>query len=155
MFIQTNQPIIKSFYLKKVPIFCRISDESALIRHFLRDGCLRVNYRKWSIWTFCQVSIFRLIIISSICDPLLQTYEKSVSKRLVGHYPWSKGLNRVCLKNILPLKSPIPYLNPGYWWFGNILFWIWSKNGMGNLRDGNRWSGPKNQHKNLDIKIWL
>ena len=29
MFIHTNQPLITSFYLKKVPIFCRISDESA------------------------------------------------------------------------------------------------------------------------------
>ena len=36
-----------SFYhiilYKKVPIFCRISDESALIRNFLRNGRVRVN----------------------------------------------------------------------------------------------------------------
>ena len=35
MFIHTNQPSITSFYLRKIPIFCRISDESALIRNFL------------------------------------------------------------------------------------------------------------------------
>ena len=38
MFIHTNQPLIKSFYTKKVPIFCRITDELALIRTFLRNG---------------------------------------------------------------------------------------------------------------------
>ena len=41
MSIQTNQPLITSFYIKKVRIFCRISDESALIRNFLRNGRLR------------------------------------------------------------------------------------------------------------------
>ena len=43
MFIHTNQPLIISFYIKKVPL-CRISDESALIRTFLRKGAHeRVN----------------------------------------------------------------------------------------------------------------
>ena len=37
MSIQTNQPY------KKVPIFCRITDESAWIRNFLRNGRLSVN----------------------------------------------------------------------------------------------------------------
>ena len=46
MFIYTNQPLITSFYLKKVPIFCRISDELALIRNFLRNGRVRVNLEK-------------------------------------------------------------------------------------------------------------
>ena len=41
MFIHTNQPLITSFYIKKVPIFCRISDQSALIRTFLRNGRVR------------------------------------------------------------------------------------------------------------------
>ena len=41
MFIHTNQPLITSFYIKKVPIFRRISDESALIRTFLRNGRVR------------------------------------------------------------------------------------------------------------------
>ena len=41
MFISTNQPLITSFYIKKVPIFFRISDESALIRNFLRNGRVR------------------------------------------------------------------------------------------------------------------
>ena len=41
MFIRTNQPSITSFYIKKLPIFCRISDESALIRNFLRNGRVR------------------------------------------------------------------------------------------------------------------
>ena len=36
MFIHTNKPLITSFNLKK-DFFCRISDESALIRNFLRD----------------------------------------------------------------------------------------------------------------------
>ena len=43
MFIHTNQPLITSFYSKKVPIFRRISDESALIRTFLRNGRLWVK----------------------------------------------------------------------------------------------------------------
>ena len=38
MFIHTKQPLITSFYIKKLPIFCRISDDSALIRNFLRNG---------------------------------------------------------------------------------------------------------------------
>ena len=41
MFIHTNQSLITSFYTKKVPVFCRISDESALIRNFLRNGRVR------------------------------------------------------------------------------------------------------------------
>ena len=41
MFIHTNKPLITSFYIKKVPIFCRISNESALIRNFLRNGRVR------------------------------------------------------------------------------------------------------------------
>ena len=41
LFIHTNQPLITSFYIKKVPIFCRISDESAPIRNFLRNGRVR------------------------------------------------------------------------------------------------------------------
>ena len=43
MFIHTNQPLITSFNIKKLPIFCRISDESALIRNFLRNGRVRVK----------------------------------------------------------------------------------------------------------------
>ena len=46
MFIHTNQPLITSFYIKKVPIFDRISDESALIRTFLRNGRVRVKIFK-------------------------------------------------------------------------------------------------------------
>ena len=41
VFIHTNQPLITSFYIKKVPIFSRISDESVLIRTFLRNGRVR------------------------------------------------------------------------------------------------------------------
>ena len=41
MFIDTNKPLITSFYIKTVPIFCRISDDSALIRNFLRNGRVR------------------------------------------------------------------------------------------------------------------
>ena len=41
MFIHTNQPLITSFYIKKVPNFSRVSDESALIRNFLRNGRVR------------------------------------------------------------------------------------------------------------------
>ena len=41
IFIHTNQPLITSFYIKKIPIFCRISYESALIRNFLRNGRVR------------------------------------------------------------------------------------------------------------------
>ena len=40
MFIHTNQPLITSFYIKKVP-FSRMSDESALIRNFSRSGRVR------------------------------------------------------------------------------------------------------------------
>ena len=43
MFIYTNQPLITSFYIKKEPIFCRISDESALIRNFLQQARQGVN----------------------------------------------------------------------------------------------------------------
>ena len=39
MFIQTNQPVVTSFY--KGTYFCRISDESALIHNFLRNGRVR------------------------------------------------------------------------------------------------------------------
>ena len=39
MFIHTNQLLIISY--KKVPIFCRISDESALIRNFSRKRRVR------------------------------------------------------------------------------------------------------------------
>ena len=56
MFIHTQQPLITSFYIKNIPIFCRISDESALIRNFLRNervgggvkpiGRVRVNQRE-------------------------------------------------------------------------------------------------------------
>ena len=42
MFIYTNQPLITSFYIKST-YFCRISDESALIRNFLRNGRVRVK----------------------------------------------------------------------------------------------------------------
>ena len=41
MLIHTNKPLITLFYTKKIPIFCRISDESALIRNFLRNGRVR------------------------------------------------------------------------------------------------------------------
>ena len=41
MFIHTNQPLITSFYIKNEPMFCRISDESVLIRNFLRNGRVR------------------------------------------------------------------------------------------------------------------
>ena len=41
MFIHTNQPLITSFYIKKVPNFCRISDKPAVIRNFLRNGRVR------------------------------------------------------------------------------------------------------------------
>ena len=34
MFIYTNHPLIISFYIKNVPIICRITDESVLIRNF-------------------------------------------------------------------------------------------------------------------------
>ena len=40
-FFHTNQLLITSFYIKKQPIFCRISDESALIRNSLRNGRVR------------------------------------------------------------------------------------------------------------------
>ena len=40
MFIQTNQLLITSFYIKR-SLFCRISDQSALIRTFLRNGHVR------------------------------------------------------------------------------------------------------------------
>ena len=43
MFNHTNQPLITSFYIRKLPIFCRNSDESALIRNFLRNGRVRVK----------------------------------------------------------------------------------------------------------------
>ena len=43
MLIHTNQPLITSFHIKKVLIFCRISDESALIRTFLRNERVRVK----------------------------------------------------------------------------------------------------------------
>ena len=33
-----NQSLITSFCINKIPIFCRISDESALIRNFLSNG---------------------------------------------------------------------------------------------------------------------
>ena len=46
MFIHTNQPLIALLYIKKVPIFCQISDESALSRNFLHDGRVRVKKRK-------------------------------------------------------------------------------------------------------------
>ena len=36
-----HQLLITSFYTKKVPIFWRISDESALIRNFLRNMRVR------------------------------------------------------------------------------------------------------------------
>ena len=45
MFIHTNQPLITSFYIKRY-LFCRISDESALIRNFLRNGRVRVKIMK-------------------------------------------------------------------------------------------------------------
>ena len=38
MFINTNQPLITSFYIKRYLFFCRISDESALIRTFCPTG---------------------------------------------------------------------------------------------------------------------
>ena len=41
MFIHTDQPLITSFYIKKITIFCRISDESALLRIVLRNGRVR------------------------------------------------------------------------------------------------------------------
>ena len=54
MFIHTNQPLITSFYIKKVLIFCRIRDESALIGNFSaqrarEEGKLigRVRVKTW------------------------------------------------------------------------------------------------------------
>ena len=50
MLIHTNQPLIKalitSFYIKMVPIFCQISDESELIRNFLRNGRVRIGLKR-------------------------------------------------------------------------------------------------------------
>ena len=51
MFIHTNQPLITPFYIKEVPIFCRISDESALIRNFLRNGRVRVKPKELVMMT--------------------------------------------------------------------------------------------------------
>ena len=40
--VYSHQPIFNQIILyKKVPIICRISDESALIRNFLRNGRVR------------------------------------------------------------------------------------------------------------------
>ena len=41
MFIHTKHILITSFYLEKIPIYCRIRDESALTRNFLRNGPVR------------------------------------------------------------------------------------------------------------------
>ena len=41
MFIHTKQPLITSFYIKKGTYLCQISDESALIRNFLRNRRVR------------------------------------------------------------------------------------------------------------------
>ena len=38
MLIHTNQPLLTSFYTVKGSYFCRISDESALIRNFRATG---------------------------------------------------------------------------------------------------------------------
>ena len=46
VFIHTNQPLITSFYIKKLLIFWPISDESALIYSFLRNGRVRVEITK-------------------------------------------------------------------------------------------------------------
>ena len=49
MRFHTNQPLIKSFYIKKWTYFCRISDESALIRNFLRNGRVR-GLNRSGVW---------------------------------------------------------------------------------------------------------
>ena len=40
-FFHTHRPLITSFYIKKVVIFCQISDKSAMLRNFLRNGRVR------------------------------------------------------------------------------------------------------------------
>ena len=50
IFIHTNQPLITTFYIKRVPIFCRISVVS--IRNFLHNGnreLLNLKIRKGEI----------------------------------------------------------------------------------------------------------
>ena len=42
MFIHTKKPLITSFYIKNT-YFCRISDESALFRNFLRNERVKVK----------------------------------------------------------------------------------------------------------------
>ena len=64
MFIHTNQPLIKSFFIKKVPILCRISDESALIRYFLRKGRVRVKTGRVKVKRYARD--FRTKVISRL-----------------------------------------------------------------------------------------
>ena len=60
MFIHTNQPLITSFSIKKVPNFCRISDESAFVRNFLRNGRVRVKSQKFLFVGRCYFISFEI-----------------------------------------------------------------------------------------------
>ena len=91
MFIHTNQLLITSFYIKRY-LFCRISDESALIRNFLSNGCVRGL--KSEIFVFVRpkssVQVFILnfrnelmyfIFNGALCLP---TYSSSLLKNFVS-----------------------------------------------------------------------
>ena len=71
MFIHTNQPSITSFSIKKVPNFCRISDESALVRNFLRNE--REGINRSGAWELKYLSIrfrnFKKVIITECSGP--------------------------------------------------------------------------------------
>ena len=67
IFIHTNQPSITLFY-KKIPSFRRISDESALIRNFLRNARVRgkpIRRVKVSIESICNNVFFNFLDVSN------------------------------------------------------------------------------------------
>ena len=72
MFIHTNQPLITSFYIKNVPIFCWISDESALIRNFCATG-------KWGGKTIRHVRV-KFCYIKSLANANIREFFRSFSK---------------------------------------------------------------------------
>ena len=59
MFIHTNQPLITSFYIKKIPILAdEISDDSALIWNFLSNGRVRfkvIGVTLRNIWRWLKI----------------------------------------------------------------------------------------------------
>ena len=69
MFIHTNQPLLTFFYIKKVPIFCLITDESACppFNFGSNIGIFKKHFKIFSL----NIFLFKNFDHNWICQKLL------------------------------------------------------------------------------------